>query len=215
MTQTKEKIKINCVRVIAYSISDDMEYKVRNIISSILADNNCIELMAPIYASVKELIINAIKANYKNIYFEDYAPKNRSNDTIEYEKALELFKLEISRDDPSSLEKYARRDNIKAEIDLWTEEKTLHVQVVNPVTMTKTELKNVKKKLRDAESCRDIADYCIKNMDDPHREGAGLGLILISMMLKSLHAPMESLKIKTEPNRTTAYLRIPLDAKFI
>ncbi len=166
--------------------------------------------MAPIFISVKELIINAIKANFKNIYFEDYAPKNSSNEIIKYEKALELFQLEISREKSKYFENFARKDDIKAVIDLWTDEKTLHIQVVNPVKMTETELQNVKKKLLDAENCRDLADYCIKNIDDPYREGAGLGLILIIMMLKSLQAPKDSLVITSEPNRTTAYLRIPL-----
>ncbi len=204
------KQSINTARVIAYSVSEDVEMQVREILMEILRNHNCDDLMAPIYTSIKELIINAIKANFKNIYFEDYAPKNDSHDIIKYEKALELFKLEISRENSNYFEKFARRDDIKATIDLWTEENTLHVQVANPGIMTDTEFNNVIKKLRDAENCRDLADYCMKNINDPYREGAGLGLILIMMMLKSLKAPRDSLMITTGPSRTTAYLRIPL-----
>jgi len=201
---------INSARVVAYSISDDVEMQLRQILFAILQKYNCTDLMAPIYTSIKELVINAIKANFKNIYFEDYAPQNSSNDIIKYEKALELFKLEISRENSNYFEKMARREDIKAVIDLWTDEKMLHVKVANPVTMTDTELRNVNKKLIDAENCKDLADYCIKNLDDPYREGAGLGLILIMMMLKSLQAPKDSLVITTEPRMTTAYLKIPL-----
>jgi len=195
---------------VAYSISDDVEMQLRQILFAILQKYNCTDLMAPIYTSIKELVINAIKANFKNIYFEDYAPQNSSNDIIKYEKALELFKLEISRENSNYFEKMARREDIMAVIDLWTDEKMLHVKVANPVTMTDTELRNVNKKLIDAENCKDLADYCIKNLDDPYREGAGLGLILIMMMLKSLQAPKDSLVITTEPRMTTAYLKIPL-----
>lgn len=194
----------------AYSISDEVEMQLRQILFEILQKYNCTELMAPIYTSIKELVINAIKANFKNIYFEDYSPKNRSHDIIKYEKALELFKLEISRENSNYFEKLARKDDIKAVIELWTDDKMLHVKVANPVTMTDRELNNVNKKLIDAESCKDLADYCIKNLDDPYREGAGLGLILIMMMLKSLQAPKESLVITSEPRSTTAYLKIPL-----
>ncbi len=201
---------INSARVVAYSISDDVEMQLRQILFAILQKYNCTDLMAPIYTSIKELVINAIKANFKNIYFEDYAPQNSSNDIIKYEKALELFKLEISRENSNYFEKMARREDIMAVIDLWTDEKMLHVKVANPVTMTDTELRNVNKKLIDAENCKDLADYCIKNLDDPYREGAGLGLILIMMMLKSLQAPKDSLVITTEPRMTTAYLKIPL-----
>ncbi|HNW30005.1 MAG TPA: hypothetical protein PKN50_16115 [Spirochaetota bacterium] len=201
---------ITSAQVVAYSISDDVEIQLRQILFGILKRYGCTDLMAPIYTSIKELVINAIKANFKNIYFEDYAPKNSSNDIIKYEKALELFKHEISRENSNYFEKLARREDIKAVIDLWTDEKILHVKVANPVTMTDTELHNVNKKLVDAENCKDLADYCIKNLDDPYREGAGLGLILIMMMLKSLQAPKDSLVITAEPRRTTAYLKIPL-----
>ncbi len=166
--------------------------------------------MAPIFACVKELLINAIKANYKNIYFENYDPKNKSDEIIDYKKALELFKLEIGRENINIFEEYARRDDMKAVIDIWTEDATLHVRVMNPVMMTHTEMKNVNKKLADAENCRDLADYCIKNIEDPHREGAGLGLVLIKMMLKSLKAPKDSLVIATDKKNTTAYLKISL-----
>ncbi|MBP7735836.1 MAG: hypothetical protein KA369_07680 [Spirochaetes bacterium] len=202
--------KANSARVVAYTISDDIEKQIRRIILDILTAHERTELMAPIFASVKELIINAIKANYKNIYFEDYDPKNKSHEIIDYNKALELFKLEISRENINIFEEFARRDDLKAVIDLWTADKTLHVKVMNPVRMTETETINVNKKLTDAENCRDLADYCIKNIEDPHREGAGLGLVLIKMMLKSLNAPNDSLVISTDKNNTTAYLKIPL-----
>lgn len=198
-------------RVVAYSISDEVEHQVRTIIYNILEYHGCMDLMAPIYISVKELLINAIKANFKNIYFENYSPKNRSLEIIKYEKALELFNLEMSREHANYFEECARKDDIKAEIDVWTEGTVLHVQVANSAKMTASELQNVKKKLSDAENCKDIADYCIRNINDPYREGAGLGLILIIMMLKSLKAPKDSFLISSDQDRTTAYLRIPLN----
>ena len=79
-----------------------------------------------------------------------------------------------------------------------------------PQDNKQSQLNKVKQKLRDADSCRDLADYFMKHMHDPYREGAGLGLILIMMMLKSLQAPRDSLVIESEKNSTTAYLKIPL-----
>jgi hypothetical protein len=205
---TKEQA--NVASVVAYSISDDVELQVRAILHDILEIHNCQDLLAPIYTSVKELIINAIKANFKNIYFEDYAPKNKSDEMIKYETALQLFQLEMSRENARNLERIARKQGIKAEIDFWTVENMLHVIVSNPVRMTEMELNNIKQKLVDAEQCVDLADYFLQNIDDPHREGAGLGLILIMMMLKSLQAPKDSLVIMSDDEKTRAYLKIPL-----
>ncbi|OHD64143.1 MAG: hypothetical protein A2176_00695 [Spirochaetes bacterium RBG_13_51_14] len=159
---------------------------------------------------MKELIINAIKANYKNIYFEGYASRNRLHETLTYETSLRLFQLEMSSENAQHLERIAKKEDIKAEIELFENGNILHVIVTNPGRMTQTELKNINHKLIDAENCRDIAEYFLRNMDDPTREGAGLGLILIKMMLKSLHAPADSLTITCEENRTTAYLKVPL-----
>lgn len=194
----------------AYSISEDVESQVKSILKYLLTIHHCIDIFPPIYASVKELIINAIKANYKNIYFENYSPKNNSDTLIPYEIALKLFKLELNRENARYLEKIARKNNMKAEIEIWTNNNTLHICVINPVNMTDIELGNIHRKLLDADQCKDIAEYFIKNSNDPNREGAGLGLILIMMMLKSLKAPEDSLIISSVNNKTTAYLKIPL-----
>lgn len=196
--------------VVAYAITDDVENQLKGILSEILEEHRCPDLFAPVYTSVKELIINAIKANYKNIFFENYSPQSGLHKSFDYHTGLQLFQLEMNRENASYLEQIARSGDIKAEIALWASDDMLHVEVANPVTMTDIELHNVKKKLADAESCRDIAEYFLRNIDDPLREGAGLGLILIAMMLKSLSAPADSLSITSEENRTTAYLRIPL-----
>ena len=203
-------VKDNNYIVSAYSISDDVEKDVREALTKILENYGCGALLAPVYVSVKELIINAIKANFKNIYFEGYSPKNNLGKQLDYETALRLFQLEIRRENSFYFEQLARQNDMKAEIEFWTENNVLHVSVVNPVKMTETEIRNVRKKLNDAESCRDIADYFMKNMNDPYREGAGIGLVLIIMMLKSLKAPNDSLTISTDHAKTSAYMRIPL-----
>ncbi|MBN2160037.1 MAG: hypothetical protein JW807_11630 [Spirochaetes bacterium] len=196
--------------IAAYSISDDIEKQIRSTLMAILTYHNCDDLLAPIYTSVKELLINAIKANYKNIYFENYTPASQFGNHVKYETALQLFQLELSRENSLYLEEIARKDGMKADIEIWAVGKTLHVKVSNPVNMTETELSNVKQKLTDAEHCIDLADYFLKNMSDPLREGAGLGLILIMMMLKSLRAEKDSLTIQSENDMTIAYLKIPL-----
>jgi len=198
------------VRIVAYSVSDDVEIQIKETLFKILTIRDLEDLFAPIFTCVKELIINAIKANFKNIYFENYVPMSNYQNMIAYEAALQLFQLEMSRENAKHFGDIAREDDIKAEIEIWTVEDVLHVIVTNPVKMTDTELKKVKQKLNDAENCRDLADYFLKNMNDPYREGAGLGLILIMMVLKSLQAPKDSLVILSENNKTTAYLKIPL-----
>lgn len=189
-----------------------MEKEVKDALTEILSGHQCDDMLVPIYTSIKELVVNAIKANYKNIYFENYAHADSYRSYINYDVALKLFKLELSRDNAHYFEDIARREDIRADVDLWMNGEMLHIAVTNPGTMTETEAQLVRKKLDDAQHCLDVADYYLKNESDPHREGAGIGLVLITMMLKSLCAPDDSFSIHSEDNHTTAYLTIPLSA---
>lgn len=205
MTEMPETMHIK-----AYSINESMEKDVKNALAEMLSVFNCDDMLVPIYTSIKELIVNAIKANFKNIYFENYAHADTEGTSLNYDVALKLFKLELSRDNALFFEEIARREDIRADIDLWVKGQTLHVSVSNPGAMTDMESRLVTRKLAEAHECIDVADYYLKNENDPHREGAGIGLVLITMMLKSLSAPENSFTIKSENNRTTAYIQFPL-----
>jgi len=86
--------------------------------------------------------------------------------------------------------------------------------VINPAQMTAQEINKVRQKLKEASECEDIAEYFIKADDDPEREGAGLGLVMISMMLKSLKLSHRNLIIATDKESTQATLIIPLNARY-
>lgn len=198
------------IRIIAYSVNPGIEHKVKAVLSYVLKKHGCDILLSPIYTCVKELLINAIKANYKNIYFENYALKNKSEHVINYETAMKLFKLEIRKEEARYLSRMARKKGLKAEILLQQVRDNLRIAIFNPVIMTSTEMQTVIKKLKDAEKCSDITEYLLNNEDDPNVEGAGLGLILISMILKSLGIGQTSLSVRSVRNQTVASLSIPL-----
>jgi len=69
----------------------------------------------------------------------------------------------------------------------------------------------VEKKIEIANRLNDISEYFMEIENDPHKEGAGLGLVLITMMLKGLFNSNESLNIKTDTHGTTASIRVPLN----
>lgn len=204
----------NKVIIQAYSVTPAVERCINSVLKKILKKNKCLELITPIYTCMKELIINAVKANFKNIYFEDYSPKNDSDKIIDYEIALKLFKLEMSHKNARYLKKLAKDNGYSAKITLETKNNILYVSVVNPVSMTKTEQKNVKQKLKDAMKYNDITQYFLQVEKDPNREGAGLGLVLISIMLKSLGVG-KKLVIKSEKKKTIASFSIPLTSKTV
>ncbi len=198
------------VRLVAYSVSPAIEGKIKEILHLHLSLHRCEVLHDSLYTAIKELLINAVKANYKNIYFENYSPKNNLSGKFDYATALELFKLELARNEGSYLADIAKRKNLNAEIVWRLFGETLSVYVINPVSMTDIELRNVQKKLAFARNCTDISEYFMIEEEDENQEGAGLGLILIMMILKSLGGGEENLSIKSANGKTVAALTIPL-----
>jgi hypothetical protein len=203
------------IKILAYSVSDYVEHRIKEVLSLILEKHSKSDMVPAVYTCLKELLINAVKANFKNIYFEGYSSKNQSEDIIEYEMALQLFKLELSRENAMHLEKLARKFDMKAEVLIQIMNNQLFIEVSNPVEMTDREKEAVKYKLVCADRYNDIAEYFEKNENvfdtNSTDEGAGLGIILISMMLKSMGASMKDFRIKSENKKTTAILKIPIE----
>ncbi len=212
MKAVLDHIKANQrIRLITYAVTSASENRMKKILAVMLRQRDCLVLLSPIYTCLKELIINAVKANYKNIYFENYTPKNAADQLINYHTALQLFKLEISREDSKNLARIARKRNITAEVEFIIDgDDVLHLRVINPVPMTAGELKTVRKKLEDARMCHDISEYFLMNADNPENEGAGVGLVLIAMILRGLGVDLSTFEITCDDVCTRASLIIPL-----
>jgi len=201
------------IRILAYSVSDYVESRMKEVLQLLFKKYNKPEMMPPVYTCLKELVINAVKANFKNIYFEGYSSKNASENVLEYEMALKLFKLELSRENAASLERLARDADMKAEVSIQSGPACLDITVTNPVEMTDREKATVQNKLKCASRYNDITEYFAENEDEVSTEideGAGLGLILISMMLRSMGASDRDFVITSENHKTTAFLKIPI-----
>lgn len=198
------------VRLCMYTVNSTSETRVKKVLALYLKRQACETLLSPVYTCVKELLINAVKANYKNIYFEEYGSQHGAASPADYQTALKLFKLEMTRENERNLGRIARKRGMKAEVLFRAEGATLNVTVANPVSMTPQELESVHRKLEEARECSDISDYFLIHSDDPNTEGAGIGLVLISMILKSLGVPDPVPRIRSGQGQTLASLQIPL-----
>ncbi len=213
MMDLKEAIEDNKrIKILAYSVSDYIEHRVKEVLDLILNKYDKHAMLPPVYTCLKELLINAVKANFKNIYFEGYSSKNKSENIIEYEMALKLFKLEMSRENAHYMEDLARKFDLKAEIVIQVIDDRLNISVINPVEMTEREKENVRYKLECAKRYKDIAEYFAEfdMAGEDVNEGAGLGIILITMMLRNMGGDDNDFLITSENKVTTAFLRIPL-----
>ena len=196
--------------------SNDTEFKcsLQSDLDMLLDKYGMLRLRMPLMTCINELVVNAIKANYKNLYFEQYSPQNNALELIPYHKALQLFKLELSTRRIDYFENLARKKDVAVTLTMSIEQfgsdEYLQILVENPAEMTQIEIENVQKKFKVAECYRNITEYFEETETDPNKEGAGLGIIFIIMMMKNLEIAPEHLSITSAENRTVALFRIPL-----
>jgi hypothetical protein len=197
--------------ITAYEVNPTTQRDIKQSLRDVLTYYGCQDLMLPIFTCINELLVNAVKANYKNIYFENYCPKNSAFSKLPYSKALELFRLEINTDGAENLTRLARERGMLAVLRVSVRSKVMHIAVTNPSPMTEIESSNVTTRIGAVRRLEQMADYFDENEDSACHEGAGLGIVLIGMMLKSLGLSSDRFEIRTDSKSTTASLDIPLD----
>lgn len=210
MQNLTEAIEKNArIRLRVYSLSNTVEEKIHTVLTEVLTTHNCEALHSPVYTVLKELMINAVKANYKSIYFETHKGESAEDTGIDYETTLQLFLLEMRRDDGDELQRIAKDMRMNVECIFHVIDEELFIMIKNPVPMTPLEQERVNKKIHDARQCNDISEYFMMNMDDPNQEGAGLGLVLVSIMLKNMGVP-DNFGVVSDEKGTKAFFNVPL-----
>jgi hypothetical protein len=197
------RMKVSC-------ISPKTQTRLRLLISEILALYHGNELVLPLYTCVMELLHNAVRANYKSIYFENYEPKNDPSRVIDYSTSLKLFRLELARIG-DTFSKIAKEKDLNADIVFTLYDDALRISVINPLPMTPEEYRSVSRKLENATKYKTLTDYFRNNPEDPMREGAGLGLLLILVIIKNLGGNRSNFSLRTDGEMTVASILIPLD----
>lgn len=196
----------------AYGFIPVTEYFMRDFVKKLMHKYGRLELSTPIAMIIKELTVNATKANFKRIIFSEN--KINMNNPEDYERGMKIFRDAIS--DRMSVE-YGRkaklaRLNIHASFDF--DRDRVIIEIRNNLGMTRTEEARVRAKLREAMRCADVAEFMMENIDET--EGAGLGLVLSLMALKSSNIDPHLLTIKTDyETHTVAKVEIPLHTNYV
>lgn len=194
----------------AYNYSDEIQSQLKTKLLDILTKHGCSDLLIPVFTCVNELLMNAIKANYKNIYFENY-----HDEILPYDQGLKLFRFEISSERIDHLTDIAKKNHKTAVVSARVEKSVLHIDVENPYPMTKLEKENVESKLEFSEHIHSVSDIFNVSERDPYKEGAGLGIIFVAIMLKSMGVPHDKFIIKNDGSKTVSSFSVPLNEETV
>jgi hypothetical protein len=195
-----------------FGISEEIERRLNYIITKIFSKYNREDLADIIYTCVKELVLNASKANIKRVVFEE------NNIDLDDEKSfiegMLKFKEELSE---AKLPKYIKELNKRGlyiSVAFYHSPDGVRIEVVNNVSMTKFEDKRIREKLKKAMQYDDISQFYLEQGDE--LEGAGLGIALIVMLLKGVGVDPALFRI-SGPGKdyVMARIEVPLTDKYV
>jgi hypothetical protein len=217
--ETKEisdhiKLTIENGRILAlktHKISKTVEENIQRAIELILGKLTRPTLIPTVYTIIKELAINACKANQKRIFFEERGWDIFNSE--HYAKGLQEYKQSFSESMSEEYGTKAKKKGYYCLINFHYNQDGMTVEVINNTPITKEEEKSLREKLEKGMGYDDIAQFYMDNADNA--EGAGLGLALILIMLKGEGIDPNFFRIIIGKETTIARLEIPMSNDFV
>ena len=169
------------IKIRAYAILPVTECGMNYIAQTILKKYNRDDLLAPVYTSLKELALNGAKANIKTILFEEQ--RIQMNNETDYARGMSMFKDELNEDSIIKYATKAKEQNLMVEVLCDYNPNRLIIEVINNRPVSEKEETRIREKFKNAMKYDNIAQFYMDGIDSSD-EGAGMGIILITMLLR-------------------------------
>lgn len=193
-----------------YNISQIVETTIQKKATEILSDFQQEKFLPVLYTILKELIINACKANQKRVFFEENGYD--IHDPESYRLGIKEYKKILNEEMVEYYGQKARLLNLYCQISFCYSKNGFTLKIQNNTPIAYQEERAIRDKLAKAMNYDDIAMFYMDNADNT--EGAGLGLALIIIMLKGENIDPGYFRIITGKDITTARLEIPFNEDF-
>jgi len=154
---------------------------------------------------VRELAVNAKKANTKRLYFDVRGLD--IHDAQQYELGMRTFKADTLHDQQVYLDLLKDRGyEVRIEFLKWRS--SCSIAVRNNVVVLAAERDRVRHKIEQAQQFDSLEDALGEVLDES--EGAGLGILVLVLMLKKLGFTGEFFQFYTTDDETVARIILPL-----
>jgi putative nucleotidyltransferase with HDIG domain len=192
--------------ITTYTLPHEIEVYVEQVLGVFLKQVDQEKLKDYIVYCVQELAVNAKKANTKRVYFTERG-LDLSNPE-DYKLGMATFK----EDTLNNIAHYLQLQKDKGlyiKLIFQVKKNIIYVEVRNNVAITKTELVRIHDKLARSRQYNNLEDALSQVLDDS--EGAGLGLVILVLMLKKMGLDEDCFDFIGTDTETIARIIIPLD----
>jgi putative nucleotidyltransferase with HDIG domain len=196
--------------ITTYTLPHEIELYIDRVITVFLRLVNRENLRSYIVYCVQELAVNAKKANTKRIYFMQRGLD--LNNPRDYKLGMASF----MDDTLNNLGYYLQLQKEKGfyiKLVLQIKNNSINIEVRNNATITETELFRIHEKLNRARQYNSLEEALGQVLDNA--EGAGLGLVILALMLKKIGLNEDCFKITSNERETIAQVRIPMDRALV
>jgi len=193
--------------ITTYTLPHEVEVYMEQVIDIFLNELGQTKIKDYVSYCLRELAVNAKKANTKRVYF-DLQGLN-INDPVEYEEGMRSFKADTLENINFYLQKQKEKQYY-IKIIFLARGTNIIIEVHNNAEMTKTEFMRVQDKIARSRKYTSFEEAMAKVLDSS--EGAGLGLVILVLMLKKIGLEEDCFEIKVENGETIARLNIPVNA---
>jgi putative nucleotidyltransferase with HDIG domain len=192
--------------ITTFTLPHEIEMYVEQVITVFLKLVDQEKLKDYIVYCVQELAVNAKKANTKRVYFNERGLDLSKPD--DYKEGMTNFK-ENTLNNIAHYLQLQKEQGLYIKLIFQIKNNIIHIEIRNNVAVTKTELIRIHDKLARSRQYNNLEDALSQVLDDS--EGAGLGLVILVLMLKKMGLDEDCFDIVGTEKETIARIVIPLE----
>ena len=192
--------------ITTYTLPHEIEIYIADVLACFLAEINQEKLKDYLGYCINELTTNAKKANTKRVYFIE--KKLDINNPVDYEIGMRTFKDETLNNIAYYLQ-LQKDAGLYVKVLMQVKKANILLEVRNNSEMTKTEFKRVFDKIARSRQFTTLEEALTQVLDDS--EGAGLGLVIMILMLKKVGLNDENYEVVVENGETVTRITMPMD----
>ena len=192
--------------ITTFTLPREIEMYIEQVLTVFLKQVDQEKLKDYVVYCIQELTVNAKKANTKRVYFTERGLDLTNND--DYKEGMAHFK-ENTLSNIAHYLQLQKEKGLYIKVILQIKNNIIYVEVRNNVAITKTELIRIHDKLARSRQYESMEDALSQILDDS--EGAGLGLVILILMLKKMGLDEDCFDILGTDKETIARLIIPLE----
>ncbi|TVR32555.1 MAG: HDOD domain-containing protein [Spirochaetaceae bacterium] len=189
----------------SYTLPHETEMYLEEILGHFLREMGQEKLKDPLAYCLRELAVNAKKANTKRVFFEE--KQLNIDDPNDYQQGMQNFKQE-TLDNINHFLELQKNAGLFVKVIFHAKGRDLHLYVVNNALMTRKEQIRIYDRIARSRAFSSLEEALTTVLDDS--EGAGLGIVILVLMLKKIGLDEDAFDIDVDGNETIAKVVIPM-----